>query len=104
MKTPKEDKITKIRGIKREEDIHILLEELLPLMGFNDVHVTHERGNHSEDGKDLICSYTNTIDGSKEWWAFVVKKGTVAGKSAVIQDIIAQIKDFPANVNFRIPA
>lgn len=93
MKTPKDEKIVKIRSIKREEEIHSLLEELLPLMGLEDVHVTHERGNHSEDGKDLICSYTNTIDGTKEWWAFVVKKGTISGNSAMIQDIIAQIKD-----------
>lgn len=62
-------------------------------MGLSDVHVTHERGNHSEDGKDLICSYFNVIDDTKEWWAFVVKKGTVAGNSATIQDIIAQTKE-----------
>ena len=93
MNTTKEEKIIKLRAIKKEVEIHTLLEELLPLMGLSDVHVTHERGNHSEDGKDLICSYQNDIDGTKEWWAFVVKKGVVAGNSATIQDIIAQTKE-----------
>lgn len=93
MSTPKEDKIKRLRSIEREVDIHALLEELLPLMGLSDVQVTHERGNHSEDGKDLICSYHNPIDNTTEWWAFVVKKGTIAGNSATIQDIIAQTKD-----------
>lgn len=93
MSTPKEDKLNKLRGIEKEIEIHDLLEELLPMMGLSNVHVTHERGNHSEDGKDLICSYKNDIDGTMEWWAFVVKKGTIAGNSATIQDIIAQVKD-----------
>ncbi len=93
MSTTKEEKIIKLRAIKKEVEIHSLLEELLPLMGLSDVHVTHERGNHSEDGKDLICSYQNDIDGTIEWWAFVVKKGVVAGNSATIQDIIAQTKE-----------
>lgn len=93
MSTTKEEKIKRLRSIEKEVDIHVLLEELLPLMGLSNVHVTHERGNHSEDGKDLICSFVNTVDSTKEWWAFVVKKGVIAGNSAVIQDIIAQTKD-----------
>lgn len=91
--TTKEEKINKLRSISKEYEIHSLLEELLPLMGLSDVHVTHERGNHSEDGKDLICSYHNPIDDTTEWWAFVVKKGTIAGNSSTIQDIIAQVRD-----------
>ena len=93
MNTPKEDKLKKIHDIDKEVDIHTLLEELLPKMGLTNVHVTHERGNHSEDGKDLICSFRNSVDGTTEWWAFVVKKGTVAGNSATIQDIIAQTSE-----------
>lgn len=93
MSTQKEDKLKKLRAIDKEVEIHSLLEELLPLMGLENVHVTHERGNHSEDGKDLICSYNNVIDGTTEWWAFVVKKGTIAGNSVTIQEIIAQTKD-----------
>jgi len=93
MAATKEDKLTRIRNIQREEDIHELLSELLPEMGFNDVHITHERGNKSEQGKDLICSQEDSIEDKKDWFAFVVKKGVVAGKSAVIQDIIAQTKD-----------
>ena len=31
--------------IKKETDIHMILEELLPEMGFSDVKVTHEKGN-----------------------------------------------------------
>ena len=93
MSITKAEKINKLRSISKEVEIHVLLEELLPMMGLTDVHVTHERGNHSEDGRDLICSYYNQIDGTKEWWAFVVKKGTIAGNSTVIQEIIAQTKD-----------
>ncbi|MBP5571908.1 MAG: NACHT domain-containing protein [Bacteroidales bacterium] len=93
MSTTKEEKRDKLRSIEREVEIHALLEELLPMMGLSDVHVTHERGGHSEDGKDLICSYYNSIDGTKEWWAFVVKKGVIAGNSSSIQEIIAQTKD-----------
>lgn len=93
MATTREDKLAIIRNIEKEEDIHELLFELLPEMGFNDVLITHERGNKSEQGKDLICSYEDTIENKKDWIAFVVKKGVVAGKSTVIQDIIAQTRD-----------
>ena len=41
--------------IKKETDIHMILEELLPEMGFSDVKVTHEKGNKPEFGKDLEC-------------------------------------------------
>ena len=70
----REEKIQQIKSISPETAIHSLLEELLIEMGFTDVYVTHEKGGKSEDGKDLICSYTNSITGGKEWWAFVVKK------------------------------
>jgi hypothetical protein len=93
MATTKEDKLAIIRNIDKETDIHTLLSELLPEMSFKDVHITHERGNKSEQGKDLICSQEDTIEDKKDWIAFVVKKGIVAGKSTVIQDIIAQTKD-----------
>jgi len=91
--TTKDDKIKAIREIAKEEDIHDLLYEILPELGFKDVYITHERGNKSENGKDLICSYEDKVEGKKDWLAFVVKKGVVAGKSIVIQDIIAQTKD-----------
>jgi energy-coupling factor transporter ATP-binding protein EcfA2 len=91
--TTKEDKIKAIRNIEKEEDIHTLLYEILPELGFKDVYITHERGNKSERGKDLICSFEDVVEGKKDWIAFVVKKGVVAGKSLVIQDIIAQTKD-----------
>lgn len=89
----KKEKLDILHSIKKEEDIHVLLDELLPEMGFNDVYVTHERGNKPEDGKDLICSKYDEIEGKKEWLAFVVKKGTIAGTSSVIQDIQSQVKD-----------
>lgn len=92
MKT-KQEKIDIIKNIDKETQIHELLSELLPEMGLENVYVTHERGNKSEDGKDVICSFHNDIDNTDEWWAFVVKKGTIAGTSLVIQDIIAQIKE-----------
>ncbi|MDR2835869.1 MAG: NACHT domain-containing protein [Bacteroidales bacterium] len=93
MAATQEDKLAKIRNIGKETDIHILLSELLPEMGFKDVYITHERGNKSEDGKDVICSFEDKIEKTKDWTAFVVKKGTVAGTSATIQDIIYQTQD-----------
>ena len=93
MITSKEEKLNLLRNLKKEEDIHTLLYEILPEMGFQDVYITHERGNRSENGKDLICSFEDLVESKKDWFAFVVKKGTVAGTSSVIQDIIAQTKD-----------
>ncbi len=87
----KAEKLAQIKSISPETAIHTLLEELLQEMGFNDVYITHENGGKSEDGKDLICSYTNPIVGEKEWWAFVVKKGTIQSNSAIIQDVIGQV-------------
>lgn len=87
------EKIQQIKSITPETEIHSLLEELLQEMGFADVYITHERGGKSEDGKDLICSYTNSITNEKEWWAFVVKKGAIQSNSAIIQDIIAQVNE-----------
>ena len=62
----KTEKIELIHSLKKEEDIHKLLEELLPEMDFKDVIVTHERGNRPEDGKDLICSFYDKIEDSNE--------------------------------------
>ena len=93
MTKSKEEKLQIIKEINRETDIHTLLAELLPEMGLKNVIITHEKGGKSEDGKDLICSFDNPIDGTTEWWAFVVKKGAVKGNSEVIQTIIAQTKE-----------
>ena len=49
------EKLDYLHNLKKETDIHILLEELLPEMGFKDVKITHEKGNKPEYGKDLIC-------------------------------------------------
>ncbi len=89
----KSEKLEFLHSLKKEENIHELLEELLPEMGFSDVIVTHERGNKPEDGKDLICSKYDEIEDKKEWLAFVVKKGAVAGTSSVIQNVQSQVKD-----------
>lgn len=89
----KEEKLLHIKSLLKETDIHSLLEELLPIMGFGDVTVTHERGNTPENGKDLICSINDTIEGKKDWYAFVVKKGVIAGTSALIKEIDAQVSD-----------
>lgn len=86
-------KLQLINSLKKEEDIHILLEELLPEMGYNDVEITHERGNKPEDGKDLICSQYDEIEEKKEWIAFVVKKGVIAGTSTAITDVQSQVND-----------
>ncbi len=87
------EKLNSLKTFFKEVDIHELLSELLPEIGFTNVTVTHERGNKSENGKDLICSQFDKVEGKNDWIAFVVKKGTVAGKSIVIQDIISQTKD-----------
>lgn len=89
----REEKLQQIKSISPETAIHSLLEELLMEMGFADVYITHEKGGKSEDGKDLICSYTNSITGGKEWWAFVVKKGAVQSNSALMQEIIGQVNE-----------
>jgi len=89
----KTEKLDFLHSLKKEENIHELLEELLPEMGFKDVTVTHERGNRPEDGKDLICSKLDEIEEKKEWIAFVVKKGVIAGTSSKIQEIQSQVKD-----------
>ena len=44
-----------LNSIKKETDIHSVLEDLLPEMGFSDVKVTQEKGNKLEFGKDLVC-------------------------------------------------
>lgn len=87
------EKIDFLHSFDKEDRIHELLLELLPEMGFDDVILTHERGNRPEDGKDVICSKFDEIENRKEWIAFVVKKGAIAGTSSVIQDIQSQVKD-----------
>ena len=88
----KEEKLKFLHQLSNEEDIHKLLEELLPEMGYNDVTITHERGGVSEYGKDLVCSMYDHIENRKEWTAFVVKKGVVSGNSkSIIQGIESQI-------------
>ena len=89
----KPEKLKYINELQKEEKIHDLLDELLPEMGFLDVTVTHERGNNPENGKDLICSELDEIEDKKDWYAFVVKKGVVAGTSSVINDIQSQVND-----------
>lgn len=89
----KDEKLNVIHSIKKEENIHSLLEELLPEMGFRDVSITHERGNKPEDGKDLICSFYDDIEEKKEWIAFVVKKGAIKGTSSSINEIQSQVND-----------
>jgi GTPase SAR1 family protein len=87
------DKISRLKSFKKETDIHDLLDELLPKMGYNDVTITHERGNAPEYGKDVIASIYNEIDDVKEWTAFVVKKGDVAGSTGVVKEIEGQIDE-----------
>ncbi len=89
----KKEKLDFLHSIKKEVDIHDLLAEVLPRLGFKDVEITHERGNYPENGKDLICSFCDTIEDKKDWYAFVVKKGTISGTSTQINEIESQIKD-----------
>ena len=80
-----------LNSMQKEKEIHTLLEDLLPEMGFADVKITHEKGNNPECGKDLICSYLDEIENKKDWFAFVVKKGKVSGQTRVIGDIEGQV-------------
>ncbi|KXN98911.1 hypothetical protein LS48_07360 [Aequorivita aquimaris] len=87
----KQEKLNFLTSIKKETEIHTILEELLPEMGFSDVKVTHEKGNKPEFGKDLVCSYLDEIEGKKDWFAFVVKKGKVSGSTGVVREIEDQV-------------
>lgn len=87
----KQDKLDFLKNLKKETDIHLILEDLLQEMGFLDVKVTHEKGNKPEFGKDLVCSVLDEIEDKKDWLAFVVKKGKVAGKSGAIKEIEDQV-------------
>jgi len=85
------DKQEFLHNIKKETDIHLLLEELLPEMDFKDVKITHEKGNKPEYGKDLVCSRYDEIEEKKEWYAFVVKKGTIAGNASSVREVQDQV-------------
>jgi SpoVK/Ycf46/Vps4 family AAA+-type ATPase len=87
----KTEKQAYLNSIKKETDIHLILEELLPEMGFSDVKVTHEKGNKPEFGKDLVCSNLDEIEAKKDWFAFVVKKGKVSGSSGAVREIEHQV-------------
>jgi hypothetical protein len=92
------EKIEKIQNIDKETDLHDILMELLPKMGYKDVTLTHERGNNPEMGKDIVASMLDEIENKKNWTAFVVKKGDVRGSSGGTKEINAQIEecfDFP---------
>lgn len=85
------DKIKYLSEIKKEIEIHTLLEEILPELGFSDVKITHEKGNRPEFGKDLVCSRIDKLENKKDWYAFVVKKGRVSGSSGAVKEIEDQV-------------
>lgn len=85
------EKLEFLNSIKKETEIHSILEDLLPEMGFSDVKITHEKGNKPEFGKDLVCSKLDEIENKKDWFAFVVKKGKVSGKSGAVKEIEDQV-------------
>lgn len=87
----KQDKLDFLHSISKEVDIHSLLEELLPEMDFEDIKVTHEKGNQPEYGKDVVCSRLDKLENKKDWYAFVVKKGKIAGNATVIREIQDQV-------------
>lgn len=87
------DKQDKLKNISKETEIHTLLQELLKEMKYNDVEITHEKGNVPEYGKDLIASRYDEIEDKYEWTAFVVKKGDLTGTSSMNMDIKSQIQE-----------
>lgn len=93
----KQEILTKI---EKETDLHEILMDLLPKMGYQDVILTHERGNNPEMGKDIVASMYDSIEGKKEWTAFVIKKGDIKGTSKGTQEVKAQVEEcfvFPWN-------
>lgn len=82
-----------LSSIKKETEIHTLLDDLLPELGFKDVKITHEKGNKPEFGKDLVCSLIDKIEDKKDWYAFVVKKGKVSGRSGAVREIEGQVQE-----------
>ncbi len=89
----RQEKYDRIQNIEKETDLHEILLELLPKMGYQDVTLTHERGNNPELGKDIVCSLFDIVENKKEWTAFVIKKGDVRGTSIGTQEIKAQIDE-----------
>jgi len=87
------EKIEKIQSIEKESEVHELLMELLPTMGYSDVTLTHERGSLPENGKDIVASKFDSEENKKDWYAFVVKKGDIKGTSPGIQEVKAQVED-----------
>jgi len=59
------ERIEKIQNIDKETDLHDILMELLPKMGYKDVTLTHERGNNPEMGKDIVASMLDEIENKK---------------------------------------
>ncbi|PTT40701.1 hypothetical protein DBR28_05300, partial [Chryseobacterium sp. HMWF028] len=87
------DKLSKLQEIKKETDIHEILYDLLPAMGYSNVEITHENGNVPEYGKDLIGSKYDEIEDRLEWTAFVVKKGDITGASRINSEIKSQVEE-----------
>ena len=89
----RKEKLEKIQNLKKETDLHEILLDLLPKLGYEDVTLTHERGNDPEMGKDIVASKFDKVENKKEWSAFVVKKGDVRGTSGGTKEINAQIQE-----------
>lgn len=73
--------------------MHDMLLELLPKMGYENVHLTHERGNYPEKGKDLVASLPDPIDNGDDWTAFVVKHGAISGSTGVVATVEQQVRE-----------
>ena len=87
------DKLIKLQEINKEVEIHEILKDLLPYMGYQNVFITHESGNVPEYGKDLIASMPDKIEETNEWTSFVVKKGDITGTSRMNSEIKSQVQE-----------
>jgi len=85
-------KLKKISTLKNEMEIHTLLRDLLLQMNFQNIRITHEKGNKPEFGKDLVASLKNNTEDYDEWYAFVVKKGDIKGNALAIAEVKAQVE------------
>jgi energy-coupling factor transporter ATP-binding protein EcfA2 len=85
-----QEKIQKLKKFQNEREFREFLIDFLKKCGFKDVQYTHRYGS-PEKGKDIIAKYPHMLEGG-DWYAFVVKKGRLAGGTTEIETIKNQIK------------
>lgn len=83
-------KIQKLKNFRNEKEFREFLIDLLKKLGFENIIHTHKYGK-PELGKDIIAKLKHSLEG-EEWYAFVVKVGSIGGGTLEIENIKGQIK------------